>query len=62
MYPETTTMINLPTFVTHNPDTKDFTVQKITNSALIGEYMATIISQICVPEDHTKSQCTVMKV
>ena len=35
-YPETTTVTNLPTFVTHNEETSDFTISKINDLSLLG--------------------------
>ena len=59
-YDETVTVTNLPVFVTHNSGTADFTLSQISDLSLIGEYIVTIRSEICVPNDYTKSGCTVM--
>ena len=55
-YPETVTFENLPAFVTHNESTSDFTIPQTLDLALIGEYVVTIKSEICVPED--ENSCT----
>ena len=53
-YPETVTLVDLPSFVTHNaPTTDDFSVPMNTDLNLIGAYPVTIKSEICVPDDHT---------
>lgn len=61
-YPETVTLTNLPTFVTHNEASSDFTIPQTGDLSLLGEYSVTIRSEICVPEDHTQSTCTTMHV
>ena len=58
-YPETVTLTDLPTFVTHNgPTSDDFTVPQTNDLTLIGSYPVTIRSEICVPDDHTQASCT----
>ena len=52
-YPETVTLNNLPTFVTHNEASSDFTIPQTGDLSLLGEYTVTIKSAICVPDDHT---------
>ena len=37
-YKQTVTVSDLPSFVTHNQDTSDFTIQKVSDLTLIGEY------------------------
>ena len=59
-YAETVTVTNLPSFVTHNNGSADFTISEINDLSLIGEYVITIRSQICVPDDYTKNTCTTM--
>ena len=55
-YPETVTLTNLPTFVTHNaPATADFSVPYTSDLSLIGSYPVTIRSEISVPNDYTKT-------
>ena len=46
-------MTNLPTFVTHNKDTSDFSVPETFNLDLIGSYTVGIRSEISIPNDHT---------
>ena len=55
-------MTNLPSFAIHNTDTADFTIPKTTNLDLIGVYLVTIRSTICVPDDYTQSACTIWTV
>ena len=50
-YPETVTLTNLPTFVTHNEANSDFTISQTNDLNLIGQYTVTIKSEICVPVD-----------
>ena len=57
-YPETITLTDLPTFVTHNESTSDFTIPLTDDLSLLGEYTVTIKSEICVPDDHSKATCT----
>ena len=58
-YPEMVTLINLPTFVTHNAATNDdFTVPVTSDLSLIGSYPVTIRSEILVPDDYTQSTFT----
>ena len=52
-YPETVTLTNLPSFVTHNEASSDFTIPQTGDLSLLGEYTVTIKSEICVPDDHT---------
>ena len=61
-YPETVTVTNLPTFATHNTGTADFTIQTTTDLSLIGQYIVTINSMICVPDDYTQESCTIKQV
>ena len=61
-YSETVTLAGLPSFVTHNVATSDFTVPLKGDLSLIGEYVVNIKSSICVPNDYTKSLCTTMTV
>ena len=49
-YPETVTLTNLPTFLTHNEDSSDFTVQESSDLSLIGEYTVNIKSEIRPPK------------
>ena len=48
-YPETVTLTNLPSFLTHNEDSSDFTVQESSDLSLIGEYIVNIKSEIRWP-------------
>jgi len=59
-YPETVTVTNLPAFATHNPATADFTIDYLEDLNLVGEYVVTIRSEICVPDDYTGATCTLM--
>ena len=60
-YPETVILTDLPVFVLHNaPASDDFTVPQTNELVLIGSYVVTIRSEICVPDDYTKSSCTPM--
>ena len=59
-YPETVTLTNLPSFVTHNEASSDFTIPQTGDLSLLGEYPVTIRSEICVPDDHTQNTCTTM--
>ena len=59
-YDETVTVSGLPSFVSHNSSNSDFTLTEISDLSLIGEYVITIKSQICVPDDYTNTSCTVM--
>ena len=59
-YEETVTVTNLPSFATHNSGSADFTLSEISDLSLIGEYVVTIRSEICVPDDYTKSSCMTM--
>ena len=61
-YPEKVTVTNLPVFAKHNPATSDFTVPQTTDLTLLGEYIVTLRSEICVPNDHTKAACKTMFV
>ena len=55
------TATNLPSFVTHNSGSADFTLSEINDLALIGEYIVTMISEICVPDDYTMDTCTIWR-
>ena len=59
-YTETVTVTNLPSFVTHNSGSADFTLNEINDLSLIGEYIVTLRSEICVPNDYTMVTCTTM--
>ena len=59
-YAETVTVTNLPAFVTHNLATADFTIDYVDDLSLVGEYIVTIRSEICVPDDYTGATCTVL--
>lgn len=59
-YPETVTVTNLPAFATHNSGTADFTIDYVDDLSLVGEYIVTIRSEICVPDDYTGATCTVL--
>ena len=61
-YPEKVTLTDLPSFVTHNESSSDFTVPQTGDLSLLGEYPVTIRSEICVPDDHTQSTCSTMFV
>ena len=61
-YPETVTLSNFPTWVTHNSATADFTIPMNGDLSLIGEYVVTIKSLILVPTDYTNSAFTTMAV
>jgi len=61
-YPETVTVTNLPTFATHNTGSIDFTIPQTSDLNLMGEYIVTINSQICVPDDYTANTCSIMQV
>jgi hypothetical protein len=58
LYPETVTLTNLPSFVTHNLATSDFTIPQTFDLALIGEYKVHIRSEISIPDDYTKTKYT----
>ena len=53
-YPETVTLTNLPSFVTHNLATSDFTIPQTFDLSLIGEYKVHIRSEISIPNGFTK--------
>ena len=53
-------MTNLPIFVYHNEADADFTVDRVDDLGLIGEYLVNLRSEICVPDDYTKATCTTM--
>ena len=59
-YSETVTVKNLPAFALHNQATSDFTILKNNDPSLLAEYVVTLKSEICVPDDHTQSTCTTM--
>ena len=61
-YPKTVTVTNLPAFVIHNEPSSDFTIPQTNDLDLLGEYIVTLKSEICVPDDYSKSTCTVMDV
>ena len=61
-YPETVTLIGLPSFVTHNEATSDFTIDQNTDLSLIGSYTVTLRSEIQIPDDYTKTSFTTMFV
>ena len=46
--------------MSHDPINADFSIDLVTDLSLIGEYFVTIRSEICVPNDYTNSDCTVM--
>ena len=48
-YPETVTLTGLPDFVTHNEDSKDFTIERVSDMSLEGTYQAQITSKISMP-------------
>jgi len=58
-YSEKVTLTNLPSFVTHNLDTSDFTILQTFDLALIGEYKVHIRSEISIPDDYTKTNYTI---
>ena len=59
-YPETVTLTNLPTFVTHNLASSDFDLPQTSDLSLIGSYEVTIRSEITVPDDYTGNTATVL--
>ena len=59
-YPETVTVSNLPAFAIHNQPSRDFTIPQNNDSSLQGEYVVTLRSEICVPDDYTNASCTTM--
>ena len=59
-YDETVIVSGLPSFVSHNSSSADFTLSEISDLSLIGEYTVTIRSEICVPDDYTNASCTVL--
>lgn len=61
-YPETVTVTNLPAWAVHNEANADFIVPFTDDLSRLGEYIVTINSQICVPDDYTKATCTPMEV
>ena len=61
-YPETVTLTDLPSWVTHNTVSDDFTIPLNTDLSLIGEHVVTIKSEIFVPTDYTNSAFTTMTV
>jgi len=61
-YPETVTVTNLPVFVNHNEPSSDFTIPSTSDLSLLGEYIVTLKSEICVPDDYTQATCTTMEV
>ena len=52
------TLQDLPAFVNHNLGSSDFTIPQNSDLDLIGEYTASIKSQISVPDDYTQSTFT----
>ena len=50
----------MPAFATSNLATSDFTVKYLTDLSLIGEYVVTLRSSICVPTDYTGKTCTTL--
>ena len=56
------TLTSLPTFVTHNKASSDFLISKNNDLSLLGKYVVTIRSEICVPNDYTKATCSLMFV
>ena len=61
-YPETVTLTDMPSWVTHNTVSDDFTIPLNTDLSLIGEHVVTIKSEIFVPTDYTNSDFTTMTV
>ena len=55
-------MTNLPAWTTHNEVAADFTVAYTDDLSRLGEYVVTMNSQICVPDDYTLASCTVWEV
>ena len=61
-YPETVALTNLPGWAQHNEGTSDFTIPKTGDLSIIGEHVVTILGEILVPDDYTKSTYTPMTV
>lgn len=57
-YSEVVTVPDLPPWVTHNAETADFTIGQTSDATLIGEHVFTIISEIQMPTNYTRSQFT----
>ena len=57
-YPETVTVIDLPTFAQHQEPDSTFSIPKIEDLSLEGTYLVTVRSQILVPDDYTKTTFT----
>ena len=54
--------MNLPPFVDHNEPSSDFTIPQNGDLSLLGEYIVTMNSKICVPDDYSQATCTTMEV
>ena len=61
-YPETVTLTGLPSFVTHNEATSDFTIPQTADLSLIGKYTVTLRSEISIPDDFTMTTYTTLFV
>lgn len=57
-YPESVSVLDLPSFVVHNEDSSDFLIPQTSDLGLIGEYTASIKSAISVPDDFSKASFT----
>ena len=62
MYPETVTVTDLPSFMTHDIAMSDFSVNSFTDLSKLGEYLVRIKSEIRVPTDFTNTTFKIMKV
>ena len=61
-YPETITLTNLPSFMSHNDVDKNFDIPQTNDISLVGSYVVTIRSEIQVPDDYTGTTFTTMFV
>ena len=61
-YPETITLTNLPSFMSHNDVDKNFDIPQTSDLSLVGSYVVTIRSEIQVPDDYTGTTFTTMFV
>ena len=59
-YPQNVIINNLPSFVTHNADTRDFTIPQIGDHSILGQYIVTLRSEISIPDDFTMTTYTTL--
>ena len=57
-YPQSFTVIDLPIWVSHDDNARQFIIPQTNDQALVGVYSVTIQGSISVPDDYTMASLT----